>query len=251
MIQDEDYRTAVFGKTERTVGWEGDGEPAMIGLLRHCIRGNPQRTGMLDLKSLSHPFTLDAVAHCRSECEAQALLSAIGQRLRECKLEMHPEKSGVVYCKDDRRPQQYSRIQFTFLGYTFRPRRTMARNGKARTGFLPAVSAAAIKRMRRVIRQWRLPRQTSVGLHELARRYNPSLRGWLSYYGHFYKSAMRLVFDHFDRGLRHWARRKYRTFAHRPRRVRRWLQKMINRQPRLFIHWLAFGKLTVRTMGAV
>ena len=193
----------------------------------------------------------DAVAHCRSESEAQALLSAIGERLRECKLEMHPEKSGVVYCKDDRRPQQYPRIQFTFLGYTFRPRRTKGRNGKARTGFLPAVSAAAIKRMRSTIREWGLPRQTSVGLHELARRYNPSLRGWLNYYGHFYKSAMRLVFDHFDRGLRNWARRKYRKFAHSPRRVRRWLQKMTHRHPRLFIHRLAFGKLTVRTMGAV
>jgi len=59
MVEDEDYRTAVFGKTERTVGWEGDGEPAMTGPVRHCMRGNPQRTGRSNLKSLSHSFTLD------------------------------------------------------------------------------------------------------------------------------------------------------------------------------------------------
>jgi RNA-directed DNA polymerase len=194
----------------------------------------------------------DAIAHCRSESEAEALLASIDERLKECKLQMHPEKSGVVYCgKDAKRRKTYPRIQFTFLGYTFKPRRAQARNGKAWTGFLPAVSAAAIKRMRSTIHEWRLPRQTSVGLHELARRYNATLRGWMNYYGHFYQSAMRAVFDHFDRGLLVWARRKYRKLADSPRRARRWLKKMVNRNPRLFIHWLALGKITVRTMGAV
>jgi RNA-directed DNA polymerase len=193
----------------------------------------------------------DAIAHCRSENEAEALMAAIDGRLRECKLEMHPEKSGVVYCKDDRRRKKYPRIQFTFLGYTFRPRQTRGRNGKSRTGFLPAVSAAAIQRMMSEIRRWALPRQTSVGLNELARQYDITLRGWLNYSGHFYKSALRRLFDHFDRGLVRWARRKYRKLAEHPRRARRWLEKMVHRQPRLFIHWLAFGRITVRTMGAV
>ena len=193
----------------------------------------------------------DAVARCRGQAEAKALLAAIAERLKACKLEMHPEKSGVAYCKDKNRRKDYPRIQFTFLGYTFKPRRAKARNGKAWTGFLPAVSAAAIKRMRSTIHEWRLPRQTSVGLHELARRYNATLRGWMNYYGHFYQSAMRAVFGHFDRGLLVWARRKYRKLADSPRRARRWLKKRVNRNPRLFIHWLALGKVTVRRMGAV
>jgi hypothetical protein len=117
---------------------------------------------------------------------------------------MHPEKSGVVYCKDNRRQKDDPRIQFTFLGYTFRPRGAQAPNGEVWTGFMPAVSAMAIKRMRRTLRAWQLPRQTSVGLHELAQRYNTTLRGWLTYYGRFYKSAMRAVGDHFDRGLLAW-----------------------------------------------
>jgi RNA-directed DNA polymerase len=193
----------------------------------------------------------DAVAHCRSESEATALLTAIAERLRECRLQMHPEKSGVVYCKDARRVRRHSRIQFTFLGYTFRPRRAQARDGRAWTNFLPAVSAEAIRRMRNTIREWRLQRQTAVSLNELAKRYNATLRGWMNYYGRFYKSAMGLVFDHFDRGLLLWARWKYRKFTRSPRRARRWLQKIAHRQPRLFIHWLVFGRVPVRTMGAV
>lgn len=59
MLCDEDCRTAVFGKTERTMRWEGNGEPAMIGLVRHCIGGNPQTTDRPYLPSLSHSFTLD------------------------------------------------------------------------------------------------------------------------------------------------------------------------------------------------
>jgi RNA-directed DNA polymerase len=195
----------------------------------------------------------DAVAHCRSESEARALLAAIAGRLKVCKLEMHPGKSGVVYCKDDKRRKEYPRIQFTFLGYTFRPRRAKGkgRNGKLWTNFLPAVSAAATQRMCRTIREWHLPRQTSASLNELAKRYDATLRGWLNYYGRFYRSALGRVFDHLDRSLLRWALRKYRTLARSMRRARCWLRKMVNRHPRLFIHWLTFGRVTVRTMGAV
>ena len=40
---EEDCRTAGLGKTERPVGWEGNGEPTRMALVRHCIRGNPQQ----------------------------------------------------------------------------------------------------------------------------------------------------------------------------------------------------------------
>ena len=223
--------------------------PSLMNLFMHyCFDAWMQR------EHPQNPFARycdDAVAHCRSESEAQALLAAIDKRLRTCKLEMHPEKSGVVYCKDTNRRRSFPRIQLTFLGYTFRPRRAKTRNGKAWTSFQPAVSAAATQRMTRTIRAWHLPQRTSVSLHALATHYNAVLRGWMNYYGHFYKSAMQGVFDHFDQTLLRWARRKYRKFARHRRRARRWLQKMAARHPRLFIHWLAFGTLTVRTMGAV
>jgi group II intron reverse transcriptase/maturase len=185
----------------------------------------------------------DAVVHCRSRAEAERLLATIAERLKECKLEMHPEKSGVVYCKDSNRRGRYPRIQFTFLGFTFRPRRAQARDGKFWTSFLPAVSAAAMKRMHQSIREWHIPRQTSVGLHELATHYNPTLRGWLNYYGRFYPSALRRILFHFDGRLLQWARRKYRKLNCNVRRRHRWWDQTLRRNPRLFTHWISLGRL--------
>jgi group II intron reverse transcriptase/maturase len=202
----------------------------------------------------NNPFSRyadDAVAHCRSEAEAKKLLAAIEERLKECKLEMHPEKSGIVYCKDSARRKDYPKVSFTFLGYEFGPRSAKSRDGKTWTGFLPAISASAKKRIRQAIREWNLPRQTSVSLNELARRYNHHIRGWMNYYSHFYKSALYRLYDHIDQKLVRWAQRKYRKLAGKPTRAREWLKKVVSRQPRLFVHWLAYGKVAVRTMGAV
>jgi RNA-directed DNA polymerase len=192
----------------------------------------------------------DAVAHCRSEAEAKELLTAIEKRLKECKLEMHPEKSGIVYCKDSNRPKDYPKVRFTFLGYDFRPRRATNREGRTWTSFLPAISASALRRIRKEIREWNLPRQTSVSLNEFARRYNPRIRGWMNYYSHFYKSALHPLFDHIDQKLMRWAQRKYRKIAGTTL-ARSWLKKVMRRQPRLFVHWLAHGTVAVRAMGAV
>jgi group II intron reverse transcriptase/maturase len=202
----------------------------------------------------NNPFSRyadDAVAHCRSEAEAKKLLAAIEERLKECKLEMHPEKSGIVYCKDSSRRKDYPKVSFTFLGYEFRPRSAKTRDGKFRTSFLPAISASAKQRIRQEIREWKLPRQTSVSLNELARRYNPQIMGWMNYYSHFYKSALYRLYDHIDRKLVRWAQRKYRKLAGKPTRAREWLEKVVSRQPRLYVHWLAHGKVAVRAMGAV
>jgi hypothetical protein len=202
----------------------------------------------------NNPFSRyadDAVAHCRSEAEAKKLLAAIDERLKECKLEMHPEKSGIVYCKDSNRRKDYPRTSFTFLGYEFRPGSAKRRDGKTWTSFLPAISASAMKRIRQAIREWNLPRQTFVSLNELARQYNHHIRGWMNYYSHFYKSALYRLYDHIDQKLVRWAQRKYRKLAGKPTRAQAWLKKVVRRQPRLFVHWLASGKVAVRTMGAV
>lgn len=101
------------------------------------------------------------------------------------------------------------------------------------------------------IREWKLPRQTSVSLNELAKLYNPQIRGWMNYFSHFYRSALHRLYDHIDQKLVRWAQGKYRKLAGKQARARSWLKKVVGRQPRLFVHWLAHGKVTVRTMGAV
>jgi group II intron reverse transcriptase/maturase len=179
----------------------------------------------------------DAVVHCRSQAEAEHLLAAIGARLASCLLTMHPEKSKVVYCKDSNRRQAYSRIDFTFLGFTFRPRAAVDRRGRKFTSFLPAVSRDATVRMLSTIKRWQLQRQTPTTIEDLSARYNPALRGWWNYYGSFYPSAMGRVFHQVDRKLAYWARRKHKRLVGHLRESFYWLGRVARRQPSLFIHW--------------
>ena len=104
--------------------------------------------------------------------QAQQVLSHIKRRLAQCRLDVHPEKTHIVYCKDDDRPGQYPTEQFTFLGYTFRARRSKNRWGKYFINFAPAVSNAAATRMRQAMRRRHLPRRSDKAIDDLARMWN-------------------------------------------------------------------------------
>ena len=179
----------------------------------------------------------DAVVHCSSKPQAEQVMRAIEARLAECGLTMHPEKSKIVYCMDSNRTEPFPHVQFTFLGFTFRPRKAMSQQRRVFTSFLPGVSADAKKRMRKVVRGWRIPRQTPATLAELAEQYNSVIRGWWSYYGAYYPTAMRELARHIDRKLEHWARRKYKTLTRHKRRSAEWLSAIKEKRPGLFHHW--------------
>jgi group II intron reverse transcriptase/maturase len=183
----------------------------------------------------------DAVVHCGSQEQAREVMQAIASRLAECGLMMHPEKSKIVYCKDSNRTQPYPHIHFTFLGFTFRPRKAISNTRRIFTSFLPGVSADALKKMRAAVRGWRLNRQTHVALAALAKLYNPIICGWWNYYGAFYPTAMLDLYMHIDRALERWARRKYKTLSGRLRAGVQWLRKMKDAEPRLFHHWRLIG----------
>ena len=90
-------------------------------------------------------FADDAIVHCRTEREALEMRAAIAARLKDCGLELHPEKTKIVYCKDDDRRGTYPNEKFDFPGYTFRPRRSKNRKGKFFINFSPAVADKAVK----------------------------------------------------------------------------------------------------------
>jgi len=132
----------------------------------------------------------DVICHCRSEREAMALLRVLNRRFAACGLVLHPEKTKVVYCKDTNRKGEYSIHQFDFLGYSFRPRRAKWRGELYGTSFLPAASPQALKAIRQAIRGWSLQTRSDKALGDLARMFNPYIRGWINYYSHFYKSEL-------------------------------------------------------------
>jgi len=179
----------------------------------------------------------DAICHCRSEAQALMLREALAARLVECKLQLHPLKTKIVYCKDANRHGSYRQRQFDFLGYTFRPRQSMNRAGKLFVSFAPAVSNQAGKVMRQRIRRWKLHLRNDLGLGEIARWTRPVLVGWLRYYGHFYPSALHRALRTLDRFLVRWVRRKYKRFRDHAMRARDWLNRLRARQPTLFAHW--------------
>jgi hypothetical protein len=150
-------------------------------------------------------FADDAIVHCRTEVEAQEVRAAIAARLKECGLELHPEKTKVVYCKDEDRRRTYPNEKFDFLGYTFRPRRSKNRSGSSSSTSVPAVSDKAVKAIRTEIRSWNLHLRSDKQSRICRGCSTRSFEGWLQYYGRFYRSALYPPMRQLDRSLARWA----------------------------------------------
>lgn len=179
----------------------------------------------------------DIVCHCRSQKEAEILLGSIGRRLTECKLELHPIKTKLVYCQDKKRSGDHVDVRFDFLGFSFHARTVQDRYGKLFTSFNPAVSRKALKRMNESIRNFDLYRNSTLTLRDLAVQLNPMVRGWIEYYGKFYPEPLKRFLIRIDLRLGRWARNKYKRLRGRKRQSWEWLKKFRHTQPSLFAHW--------------
>ena len=180
----------------------------------------------------------DGLVHCRNEQEAQVLKTELQARLAECRLEMHPTKTKIVYCKDRRRKGTYPNVKFDFLGYCFRPRLVQRfRDNALFCGFNPAVSPSAMKAMRSTIRELKLRHQTQLSLQDIAQRLNPLLRGWIEYYGRYAPSALYPLLRYVNQTLVAWAMRKFKRFKDHKVRASQFLQRLAAERRALFVHW--------------
>jgi group II intron reverse transcriptase/maturase len=180
----------------------------------------------------------DGLIHCRSEQEAEALKAELQARFAECRLEMHPTKTKIVYCKDGKRRGKFENVQFDFLGYCFRPRLVKRlRDNMLFCGFNPAVSPSAMKAMRKTIRGLNLRRQTQLSLDEIARQLNPLLRGWIGYYGRYAPTELYPLFRHVNQTVLVWVMRKFKRFRDRKVRAGQFLQRLARERADLFVHW--------------
>ena len=179
----------------------------------------------------------DALCHCKSEAEVQQLKVDLDARMQEIGLELHPTKTKMVYCKDADRRKDYPHTSFDFLGYTFRPRRSKNYWGKHFINFTPAISNKAATAIRQRTRHWNWPLRSDKTLEDLARMFNPSIRGWINYFGRYYKSALIPTLKCLEQRLVKWATRKYKRLRHHRRRAAQWLRRIARKQPDLFAHW--------------
>ena len=182
----------------------------------------------------------DGLLHCRSKAQAEELKRVLQERFAACGLELHPLKTRVIYCKNYRCKEDYPDVSFDFLGFTFRPRGAKSKEGGLFTGFVPAISNKAAKALRQEVRGWGLQRRSDKNLDDLARMFNATIRGWIAYYGVFYRSALNSVWRHLNRKLVLWAARKYKHLRGHRRRAEQWLLSMAQKQPDLFAHWRLF-----------
>jgi RNA-directed DNA polymerase len=191
----------------------------------------------------------DIVAHCDSEAQARELRDSIARRLGALGLELHPGKTKVVYCKDTGRRGTSEHVSFDFLGYTFRGRVVRGQRGFF-VGFNPAMSAKAAKAVSQKIRAWHLNRRSATDLSGLAEDINAQVRGWIGYYGAFYRSRLYPIATRIDQHLVRWAMQKYKRLRGRPQQAWAWLDAVRQRQPRLFVHWHLIARTQGRPVGA-
>lgn len=178
----------------------------------------------------------DIICHCDSQAQALTLRAQLEQRLGECGLQLHPEKTRVVYCADANRRQRHDCQRFDFLGYTFKPRKATNTRGQVFVSFSPAVSDKAAKAMRQEIREWQLSRWTKSDLRELVTHLKSKVQGWVQYYGLFRPSTLYRALQSLDQHLVLWARRKYRRFRQHAQRAWDWLRGIHERMPTLLPH---------------
>jgi RNA-directed DNA polymerase len=191
----------------------------------------------------------DILAHCDTEEQARNLRADIAARLGALGLELHPGKTKVVYCKDGRRRGNAEHTSFDFLGYTFRARLANGRRGLF-AGFLPAVSQKARKAVGQKVRGWHLNRRTGTNLPGLARGINAQVRGWINYYGAFYRSELYSLATRINEHLVRWAMQKFKRLRGQPAKAWAWLDAVRQHHPRLFAHWHMLPRTNRRPVGA-
>lgn len=180
----------------------------------------------------------DGIVHAHTQKEAETILSELRKRFQEIGLTIHPDKSKIVYCKHARRTLNYPIVSFTFLGYTFRPRKSFnKRTRKVFVGFDFGISNQAKRKITRIIRSIKIPHASQYTIEQLAEILNPKITGWLNYYGKFKPYLMRILWIRLNRTLFRWARKRYKSCRGAYKKAIKWMKKQYQQRPTLFKHW--------------
>ena len=180
----------------------------------------------------------DAILHCRTKTEAEQTLAALDERMKACGLELHPEKTKQVYCRDYRRQDTYETVKFDFLGYSFQPRSTKSKQtGKLFLGFDCAISISSKKRIADKLEDLKIDRLNFKSIVGVALYLEPFIRGWINYYGKYRITELKPVFLLLRQRLVWWARKRYKRYKTNMVKAYRWLDRVQKQFPNLFYQW--------------
>jgi RNA-directed DNA polymerase len=183
----------------------------------------------------------DALIHCATLKQAQYVLSRLDKRMRQCLLELHPDKTRIVYCRSQRNKGRYENESFDFLGYTFKTRWCKDKGGNLQEVFTPAVSKNATKSFREKVRAV-CKGSSNWSIEELATKLNPIVRGWCNYFGAYRKSEIQKELYYTNYAIALWYRRNHKRMKGSLHRTWGYLANKAKHEPTLFAHWL-MGKV--------
>lgn len=182
----------------------------------------------------------DVIIHCLTLEQARYVLDKVKERMKAFGLELHPEKTKIVYCWYDgreRKEDQGVEDKFDFLGYTFRTRTGLNKaTGKKRNTFNPAVSDKAKKKIKSAIKELKISKSTNLEIKDIGKRLNPKLLGWKTYYGKFRCWELYSLFEDVDEKIVKWYRKKYKVSN--STEAWHWLKSLKITEPKLFAHWV-------------
>ena len=180
----------------------------------------------------------DVIVNCKSQQQAEFILKAIENRMQQIGLELHPQKTKIVYCKDYRRKASYHQVKFDFLGYSFQPRTSKSKKRRGLfLGFDCSISINSRKQIADTLGALKVHRMTSNSIVGIAKILNPMIRGWINYYGKFRKSMLHGVFKLLNNRLVRWARKRYKRYKTSIKRAYQWFYRIKEQFPKLFYHW--------------
>lgn len=231
VLQNGDYEKRIMGTPQGGVI-----SPLLANIFLHFVFDKWMEKGFP--KVHFERYADDIVVHFRSYKQLKFVESKLKDRFLQCKLELCPEKTRIVYCKDSNRKGDYENQSFDFLGYTFRPRSSRCKNGRFFVSFSPAVSQKSLKAMRSRIKQHPIINGCySESIESVACILNPIIQGWINYYGRFRKSSLSSIFHYINVKLTKWVMRKYKSLHRRKTRAGSWLKNLYLQNPDLFAHW--------------
>ncbi len=177
--------------------------------LHHCF------DKWMDEVNLQNPFERyadDIVIHCHNKEEAEQLLGKLKARMQEYELELHPEKTKIVYCRNYQRNDKHDNNSFTFLSYSFQPRtiKSQRETGTRFVVFMAGISNQAKAHIRKRLRQVLVTQWSNMTLEWFAEKLNPKIRGWMNYYTKYSKYEAYQVFYYLNTLIRNWVKNKYR-----------------------------------------
>ena len=183
----------------------------------------------------------DIIVHCKNETEARYIKNRIRERFTECKLELHPDKTKIVYCKQSNRRGGYKNNNFDFLGFTFKPGSIYGKDESGKgylwLGYVTSISRKASKRLVYEVKRWKIHRATGAELVDIANQKAKVIRGWINYYGRFRLYCMIRVFKALNKRLVRWVANKYKRFKCNLFRAKQYLCEISSSFPTLFEHW--------------